>query len=229
MRDTVQEEGFSPPDFVVDTATPADESSELEPTVFVVDDDLKTRELLCLLMASAGIHAEAYPSAQAFLDAYDPSRPGCVLLDFSMPGMNGIELQEQLASLEPAPVIIFLTGYGNIPRALQAVRSGAIDFIEKPFATQELIARVQEAIALDGENRVAYRKLQDLKSRQAALTMREREVMDLLDSGQSTKAIASRLGISPKTVDKHRSKVLTKMGVDSLIELTHLLLGRVTH
>ncbi len=199
---------------------------EARPTVFVVDDDANIRKIICLLIESAGIMVEAFSSSQAFLDVYDPERPGCLLLDICMPGMNGIALQQRLASQNAEPVIIFLTGHGDVPTVVQAMRTGAIDVIAKPFEATVLVARIREAIARNRENRRARSYLQELNERQARLTAREREVMELIAQGQSTKGIASRLDISPKTVDKHRAKVLEKMRVESPIELVQLLLHR---
>ncbi len=208
---------------------PANSPVEKCPTVFVVDDDVNIRDALCLLLQSAGIHAESYGSAQMFLDAYDPARPGCLLLDVGMPGMNGIELQQRLASRKLGPAIIFLTGNGDVPTALQAVRTGAIDYLQKPFSLPVLLDRVREAIVRDARNRREHSECQELESRRARLTAREREVMGLVAAGQNTKEIAARLGISTKTVDTHRVRVLEKMQVDNPVALTHLLLSGELH
>ena len=197
-----------------------------EPTVFVVEDDENIRNILQLLVTSAGIRVETYASAEAFLEHYDLNRPGCLLLDICLSGMDGMELQQRLAAEKIAPPIVFLTGFGDVPTALQAMRTGAIDYIQKPFSAPILISRIREAIAFDCEDRQAHSAFQELERRYSLLTAREQEVLNLLTSGQSTKAIASYLGISPKTVDKHRVKVLEKMRVDNPIELTHLMFSR---
>ncbi len=153
-------------------AATGNSSSEQAPTVFVVDDDVSIRTVLCLLMESEGVQTEPYPDARTFLDAYDPDRPGCVLLDVCMPGMSGIELQQHLASEAFAPPIIFLTGKNDVPTAIQALRTGAVDFIQKPFRAQLLVDCVQEAIARDRENRRMHLERQELESRRAHLTAR---------------------------------------------------------
>jgi two-component system, LuxR family, response regulator FixJ len=198
---------------------------EERPTVFVVDDDVNICSMLCLLMKAAGLDVETFLSAQQFLDAFDPDRPGCLLLDVYMAGINGIELQRRLAAEKLGPAIIFLTGYGDVPMASQAIRTGAVDFIQKPFVEQILVNRIYEAIARDREIRRAHRRLLKIEKRVCMLTPREREVMDLIASGQSTKKIALQLKVSPKTIDSHRAKIFEKMDVENPIELSHLLLG----
>jgi two-component system, LuxR family, response regulator FixJ len=196
------------------------------PTVFVVEDDVDLRDVLNMLLGSAGIAVEAYRGAAEFLESYDPRRPGCVLLDVNLPGMSGLELQQRLASQDLSPPIIFLTGQNDVPTALQAMRTGAVDFLQKPFTAAVLLGRIREAISRDDETRRSHSAGRELEIRRGTLTPREQEVMDLLAAGHSTKAIAVRLEISPKTVDKHRAKVLDKMQVDNPTELAHLLLGR---
>lgn len=192
-------------------------------TVFIVDDDPDVRRAVQLLVRSIGLADECYSTAQDFLQQYDSSRPGCLVLDIRMPGMTGLELQKALAAADIKPPIIFVTAHGEIPCASQALRDGAVDYIQKPFSPQTLLERIREAVQRDQENRRKRSLAHGIQDRIARLTDREREIMDLLASGESTKQIAQRLSISPKTVDNHRAKVLEKMNVDNPTQLAHLL------
>lgn len=186
-------------------------------TVFIVDDDDAVRDSLGLLMRSVGMRTEAYESAESFLEIYDPERFGCLLLDIRMPGMSGIELQRELSQRGCALPIIFITAHGDIPMAVDAVRHGAMDFIQKPFDDSDLVAKVKRAMS-DSVERTAIRR------RAATLTAREREVMSQVVQGKANKVIASDLGVSQRTVEIHRARVMEKMRAGSLAHLVRMVL-----
>jgi two-component system response regulator FixJ len=194
-----------------------------EATVFVVDDDEDVRRAVTLLIRSIGLAVDSYGAAQDFLDHYDPQTPGCLVLDVRMPGMSGLELQKRLNSGVELPPIIFITAHGEIPMATQALRAGALDFIQKPFSPQALLERVREAIDLDRENRNKGARAGEIQERMTRLTDRERQITDFLARGESTKQIALQLSISPKTVDNHRTKIFEKMHVDNSTQLANLV------
>lgn len=202
---------------------------EPKPTIFVVDDDEAVRNALSLLIRSVGLGVETYASAQEFAQAYDPARPGCLVLDVRMPGMTGPELQEQLSRHQVHIPIIIITGHGDVPTAVRAVQKGAIDFIQKPFDDHVLLSRIEQAIALDAERRREQAKYADTETRIARLTPREREVMDLLVTGKGNKEIAFELGLSRKTVDIHRAHIMLKLGIDSLADLLRIGLQHKTN
>jgi FixJ family two-component response regulator len=193
-----------------------------EPTVFLVDDDQAVRDALELLLETAAFTTESYPTAESFLDSCDPDRPGCLVLDIRMPGMSGIRLQEALAAKSITLPIIFLTGHGTVPMSAQAFRSGAIDFMEKPFDESMLLERIHEAIRLDRSNRSALARQTDSEARLATLTPREREIMWLIVAGSSNKEIATELELSHRTVETHRGRIMEKTGTRSLAELIEL-------
>jgi FixJ family two-component response regulator len=195
---------------------------QADPTVFVVDDDAAVRESLCWLVESAGLNAESYATAQEFLEAYDPRQPGCLVLDVRMPGLSGLDLQEQLAAQGIMLPVIIITGHGEVPMAVRAMKGGAIDFIEKPFSDQLLLDRAREAIAQDAHNRVEQARRAEVAARLALLTPREREVMEMVVSGKANKQVGASLGISQKTVEAHRAQVMRKTRADSLAELVQL-------
>jgi FixJ family two-component response regulator len=193
-----------------------------EPTVFIVDDDDAVRRFLTGLIQSIDLRVEAYASAQAFLDAYRPGHPGCLLLDVRMPGMSGLELQRELAERAIDLQVVILTGHGNVPVAVQAMKAGAVDFIEKPFNNELLLDRIQTAVAQSlrtGSEREAH---DEALRRLDTLTPRERQVFDLVVSGETNKSIAHGLAISGKTVEIHRAKVMRKMRARSLASLVHM-------
>ena len=194
------------------------------PTIFIVDDDAGVREYLRWLIDSVGLNVETFPSARAFLDAYDPARSGCLLLDLRMPGMNGLELQSEIATLHITIPIIMMTGYAEVPTAVRAMKNGAVDFIQKPFGDQALLDRIQEALAVDRRARQSQTDKAPITARLDRLTPRQREVLDGLLAGKPSKIIASELGISQKTVDVHRSRLMRTMGAQSLPDLFRLLL-----
>jgi two-component system response regulator FixJ len=191
-------------------------------TVFIVDDDEDVRRAVSLLARSVGLAEERYATAQDFRDHFDPRKIGCLVLDVRMPGMSGPELQRTSQTNVALPPIIFLSGYAEIPLAVQALRAGAIDFLQKPFSPQTLLERIHEAIALDEANRRKQALSRRYYERAALLSRRERQIMDFLVRGDSTKQIARWLSISPKTVDNHRTKILEKMQVDNPTQLAHL-------
>jgi len=192
-------------------------------TVFVVDDEPDIRRSIEMLVGSLGLAVKAFSTAKDFLQKHDPREPGCLILDVCMPGMSGLELQKALGAQGGCPPIIFISGHGDVPLAAEALRAGAVDFIQKPFAAEALLGRVREAIALDRERRRKQALAGDAAQRVATLTDREREIMQLLAAGDTTKQIAQGLSISPKTVDHHRAKVLEKMNVDNPTQLARLL------
>ncbi len=194
----------------------------MNPTVFVVDDDDAMRDALAQLLETAGLQVEAHAGGPAFLAAYEATRPGCLLLDMAMPGMTGLEVQAALNARGLSIPIIFLTGHGDIPMAVQAVQAGAVDFLEKPIQGAALLERVQRALALDLEWRQTQGRTQAIQQRYANLTSRERECMTLAVSGHTSKEIARELGISPRTVEVHRTHVMHKMGAANMAELVNM-------
>ena len=196
-----------------------------EPTVFIVDDDDAVRRFLKGLIESIDLKVEAYPSAKDFLDAYVSDRPGCLLLDVRMPGMSGLELQRELKERVIALPVVILTGHGNVPVAVQAMKAGAVDFIEKPFNNELLLDRIQTAVAQSVRSS-SEREIQDETSRRLdTLTPRERQIFDLVVEGETNKAIAHRFSISEKTVEIHRANVMRKMRANSLASLVHMAVG----
>jgi FixJ family two-component response regulator len=196
--------------------------AELQSTVFVVDDDEAVRDSLGLLIDSVGLEFETFASAQEFLEAYDPGRPGCLVLDIRMPGMSGLELQRRLGEIGAILPIIFITGHGDVPVAVRAMREGAVDFLQKPFEDQDLLDRIQQSLERDAVHRRELAERQGILERIAGLTPREREVMDLVAAGLANKNAASRLGVSQRTVEIHRARVMEKMGATSLAHLVRM-------
>ena len=193
-------------------------------TVFLVDDDEAVRDSLSLLMKSVGLSSQAYASADDFLADYDPDAPGCLVLDIRMPGMSGMELQQTLIDKRAMLPIIFITGHGDIPMAVEAMQRGAVDFIPKPFRDHELLDRVKKALEEDRTNREALVAREEIEERIASLTPREKEVMDLVIQGKANKVVAGDLGVSQRTVEIHRARVMEKMQVRSLAQLVRLAL-----
>ena len=194
-----------------------------EPTVFIIDDDEAVRRFLSGLIASVGLHVETYASAQEFLDADEPSQPGCILLDIRMPGMSGLELQKELASRNIRIPIIILTGHGNVQVAVHALKAGAVDFIEKPFNNELLLDRIQMAVAESVDADTTRVKQDEIAHRMELLTPREHQVLDIVAAGETNKAIARRLEISEKTVEIHRARVMEKMQAKSLADLVKMV------
>lgn len=197
--------------------------SMIQPTVYIVDDDDAVRESLKALFQSVGMVVETFASAGEFLASLEGPCVGCLLVDVRMPGLSGLELQAKLTERQVALPVIVITGHGNVEMAVRAMKAGAKDFIEKPFNEQLLLERVQACL---DESQLAQRELDRLRSvklRLEQLTTREREVLDFLVQGKPSKLIASELGISPKTVDVHRARVMEKIGIKSLAELIRLV------
>lgn len=194
-----------------------------EPTVFIIDDDEAVRRFLSGLIASVGLHVETYASAQEFLDADEPSQPGCLLLDIRMPGMSGLELQKELASRNIRIPIIILTGHGNVQVAVHAMKAGAVDFIEKPFNNELLLDRIQMAVAESVDADTTRVKQDEIAHRMELLTPREHQVLDIVAAGETNKGIARRLDISEKTVEIHRARVMEKMQAKSLADLVKMV------
>jgi RNA polymerase sigma factor (sigma-70 family) len=195
----------------------------LEQTVCIVDDDEAVRDSLEILCRSVGLEAKTYASATAYLEAHDPDRAGCLVLDIRLPGMSGLQLQKRLEELGSSPPIIFITGHGDVPMAVGAIQRGAVDFLQKPFRDQDLLDRIQQALELDAKRRRELHKRRELERRLEQLTAREREVLDLVVAGNPNKVVAGELGLSQRTVEIHRSHVMEKMQVDSLAELVRLV------
>ncbi|MEA2092981.1 MAG: response regulator transcription factor [Pseudomonadota bacterium] len=193
-----------------------------EQTIFVVDDEPDVRAALSMLIKSVGLKPEIYETPQAYLDAYDPERPGCLVLDMRMPGMSGLDLQAKLAGMGQHPPIIMISGHGEIPNAVQAVQSGAVDFLQKPVSDQLLLDRIQQALRLDVENRRQYHETHELQTRYDTLTPREREVMQGVIAGKLNKIIADELSVSTRTVEIHRAHVMEKMQAGSLSALVNM-------
>ncbi len=190
---------------------------------YIVDDDEAIRDALAWLFKSRGVASRAWPSGEAFLADYSPAQRGCLVLDVRMEGMSGTELFEELLARNCPLPVIFLTGHGDIPLAVEALKRGAFDFVEKPFNDNELVDRVLAAIRADAARAAQREGAAEVAARAAQLTSREREVMDLIVAGLYNKVIADRLGIAVRTVEVHRARVFEKMGVRSAVELVQLL------
>jgi len=197
---------------------------KLEPTVNVVDDDENVRDSLGQLIAAVGFSARTFASAQEFLDSYDFSEPGCLLLDVRMPGMSGLGLQHKLAECRDCLPIVFITGHGDVATAVEAFKNGAVDFIEKPFNDQKLLDSINKAVEISLRNWRDKAELADIRKRLDSLTSREHQVMEGIIDGKTNKMIAFELDLSPKTVDYHRCNIMEKMGVNSAVQLTRLVL-----
>ena len=192
--------------------------------VHVVDDDAAMRDSLRWLVESVGLTARVYGTAEEFLMDYDGGGPGCLVLDVRMPGLSGLELQEKLRRQDIRIPIIIVTAHADVPIAIRALKAGAIDFIEKPFSDQILLDRVRDAIERDREQRQVAAKRAAIAAQVAQLTPREREVMSLVVAGKANKVIASELGLSQKTVEVHRARVMRKMHAESVAQLVQLAL-----
>ena len=191
-------------------------------TVFIVDDDEGVRDGLSLLLATVGQSCELYECGQEFLDAYDDSKRGCLLLDIRMPRMTGLDLQKKLLDRGSRLPIIFITGHGDIPMAVEAMRRGALDFIRKPFREHDLLERINEALDMDEDSHRKELYRQEVAERLSKLSEREREVFDRVADGQMNKVIAGDLGISERTVEVHRGQVMKKLSVKTLAQLVRI-------
>jgi len=198
-----------------------------KPMVYIVDDDDGMRRALSVLMTTVGYQPAAFAGPREFIAKHDPSQPSCLVLDVRMPEMSGLELQQHLNRSGSMLPVILISGHGDIPMAVQAMKDGAFDFLQKPFRDQELLDRINGALKLDAENRASTDRLADLKQRSDSLTPREREVMASVVDGKANKVIAIDLGLSERTVEIHLANVMEKMGARSVAHLVkmHLMLG----
>jgi two-component system, LuxR family, response regulator FixJ len=187
--------------------------------VFLVDDEQAVRDSLRWLLESVGLSVRSYATATDFLHDYDAAQPGCLVLDVRMPGMSGLDLQEELARRGAALPTIVITAYAEVPMAVRAVKAGAVDFIQKPFSDQLLLDRVRQALEIDRQDREARQRREEARRRLATLTARERDVLELVAAGRSNKEAAATLGVATKTIEVHRARVMEKMQVDSVAEL----------
>jgi two-component system response regulator FixJ len=195
-----------------------------QPVVFVVEDDEALRSLVKALAQSIGVACRDFPSAGRFLDQYDPRQPGCLVLDLFMPGMSGLELQSELNRRGAVIPVIFITGHGDVASAVAAVRRGAFDYLQKPFRNSELIAAIRQALELDQRNRRMLAQQDAIRDRIASLTPREREVLELIVQGIASKVMAQELGVSTRTVELHRSRVMGKMRANSIAQLVRMFM-----
>jgi len=195
------------------------------PTAFVVDDDEAIRTLWRWLMESNGIGVRTFATAPEFIEQYDPAAPGCLVLDLKLPGMSGLELQEYLVRNRIDIPIVIVTGHADVPTAVTALKSGAVDLIEKPFSYRDVLSVVRKAFARDAESRERRARDEQTRLRIASLTDRERAVLQRVMEGKPNKVIAGELDISIKTVEAHRAKLMEKMAVGSVAELVQVALG----
>lgn len=203
-------------------AKPSANKRQSAPTVFVVDDDEGVRDSLRFLLKSVGLPTRTLGSATEFLDSYDVDQPGCLVLDVRMPAMSGLELQQQLNVRGAVIPVIFITGHGDIPMAVEAMQHGAFDFLQKPFRDQDLIDRLQKALAKDAQNRAELKQRDQIRSRFDTLTPREHEVLALMVRGLPNKIMAAELGVSQRTVEIHRARVMEKTATGSLAHLVRM-------
>ncbi len=203
-------------------------TTEQVPTVFIVDDDPAIRFAMQALMDSVNIQHEIFSSADEFLATVPEQRPGCLVLDIRMPGLGGLELQQELIEHDNTLPIIFITGHGDVPMAVEAMQKGAVDFIQKPFRDQDLLDRITEALKTDKDRREEQQKHAEVAKRVERLTNREHEVFDLVVTGKPNKVIAYELGVSQRTVEIHRARVMEKMQARSLADLVKMHLANQT-
>ena len=198
------------------------QNQDQQPTVFIVDDDAAIRIAMQALMDSVNIAHAIFASGDEFLENFDERRAGCLVLDIRMPGLGGLELQDELIKRDSTLPIIFITGHGDVPMAVDAMQKGAVDFIQKPFRDQDLLDRIHEALRTDQQRREEQQKHAEVVERLARLTNREREVFDLVVTGKPNKVTAYELGVSQRTVEIHRARVMEKMQARSLADLVRM-------
>ncbi|MFL1467434.1 response regulator FixJ [Marinobacter sp. DUT-3] len=199
--------------------------TDIQQTVYVVEDDEAVRDSLELLLKSDGKPVKTYENATAFLRDYSEKMAGCIVLDIRMPGMDGMELQKKLNEKHSILPIIFVTGHGDVPMAVDAMKEGAVDFIQKPYREEALLEKIEAALEQDLEQRKSLDEKQEIIKRIKSLTPREHEIMDRMIEGQANKVIAIELEISQRTVEIHRSRVMHKMGTHSLAHLVRMVLS----
>lgn len=199
--------------------------TDIQQTVYVVEDDEAVRDSLELLLKSDGKPVKTFESANAFLKDYSDKMAGCIVLDIRMPGMDGMELQKKLNEKHSILPIIFVTGHGDVPMAVDAMKEGAVDFIQKPYREEALLDKIEAALEQDLEQRKTLDEKQEIIRRVKSLTPREAEIMDRMIAGQANKVIAIELEISQRTVEIHRSRVMHKMGTHSLAHLVRMVLS----
>lgn len=195
------------------------------PTVFVVDDDPPMRDSLAFLIGTVGLQVESFGTAEEFLAAYDSRAPGCIVLDVRMPGLSGLELMEHLQRDPFAPPVMLITGHGDIPMAVRALKAGAFDFIEKPFSDQVLLERIQQALQHDEVARKSATTRAEIQRRQQRLTPRECQVFEAVVAGKANKVIADELSLSQKTIEVHRAHVMEKMRAESFADLVKMAIA----
>ncbi len=199
--------------------------ADSQQTVYVVEDDEAVRDSLELLLKSDDKLVKTYDNAHSFLKDYSQTMSGCIVLDIRMPGMDGMELQKKLNATHSILPIIFVTGHGDVPMAVDAMKEGAVDFIQKPYREEALLEKIEAALAQDVEQRKTLGEKQEILRRVKSLTPREHEIMDRMIEGQANKVIAIELEISQRTVEIHRSRVMHKMGTHSLAHLVRMILS----
>ena len=195
---------------------------EESPIVYVVDDDPSVRRSLARLIRSEGFRVETFAQAQDFLDQKEGTDPSCLILDVNLPGRSGLDLQKELSSRGYSMPVVFITGYGTIPISVQAMKGGAVEFLEKPVNDQVLLKAIHQAVEKDRRMKRQYTELKEIQQRLASLTPREREVLPLVVSGMLNKQVALRLGTTEKTIKVHRARIMEKMRADSLADLVRL-------
>ena len=193
--------------------------------VFIIDDDAAIRDSLSWLVESVGLRVKTFANADEFLETYDPSLLGCIVLDVRMPGMSGLDLQEELIRRASDLPVLIITGYGEVQDAVRALKAGAADYLQKPVSDQTLLDRIQDCLRVNIRERKKHADQAYIVSRMASLTRRQRQVMDLVVDGRSNKEIAQCLKISVKTVESHRGRVMQKMGVSTIADLARLTLS----
>jgi FixJ family two-component response regulator len=195
----------------------------MTPTVYVVDDEEPVGDSIAMLLRTVGLPSKVYRDPRQFLEEYRPDQPGCLLLDVRMPQMGGLEVQKVLAMRQVTLPVIFITGHGDVPMAVEAMRAGALDFIQKPFNDDELIRRVQKALAQDARERELLGRREEIERRWRELTPREQDIARRIGDGAANKVVAADLQISVRTVELHRARILEKMGVRSVAQLAQIL------